>query len=871
MPTAFVISLALALAACGGGGNGSAGTAPPPVNNTPIPAIPMNLQASAGNAQVGLSWSASASSTSYVIARSASRAGSFTKIATATATSYMDTGLTNGTAYYYVVAASDARGTSANSASVSATPTAPAAPIPATPAGLSAAPSSGSVQLSWTAVTGATSYDVERATATNGPYVPLTTVIVPSFTDTDLNNGTTYFYEVSATNSSGSSAVSAAVTATPLPAEPYTTGTVAVSKPATPGTTLGPGFAGLSYEKGEMRPYISQGSSAWTLSATDASLVAYMKLIGPSILRIGGNSVDKSPFNPLDLTATTTTDRVTLSWAASPGATGYMISRTPAPVPGTSVDGGYTMLASVTTLGYTDQSATVNTAYDYEVTPIGGTNPNIYSSKVSASPGAPPAPSGIAAQAGVNQVIVAWPIVPGAVVSSYRLSRGSSSGSEVPLADDLTSASGSVTYTDTAVTNGDTYYYVVQAVNSAGVSGKSNEVSATPATTATGGTPVVSAPNLTNIHPADIGNLASLMNATGWKVIYGMDFRDNQPIPSRMGDEAAYASEALGANLYGFELGNEPDLYYKNFVGGGQYTIDQFLAQWIAFDNAIIGQVPEAVLTGPATCCEWSGSSSWPAAFAAAEKGRFALLTGHYYSGNAKTMSGLLSPDPSLTGHLQDLAGLTTANDVPNGFRFAEGNTFANGGVAEVSNAFGSALWVMDYLFTNAQYGSQGVNLTGGGNGLGGGSGYYTPIVDNEQGQATGVRPEYYGVYLFSQAARGSLLTTTTNLQTSLNLSAYAVAATAGGSNVILNNKDAATSAVLTISLPQSAHRATVTVLNDSAGLADTSSTAIAINGAQIQAESTWAPPAPVSVPVNPDGSITFTVAPASIAVLWIF
>ena len=64
----------------------------------------------------------------------------------------------------------------------------------------------------------------------------------------------------------------------------------------------------------------------------------------------------------------------------------------------------------------------------------------------------------------------------------------------------------------------------------------------------------------------------------------------------------------------------------------------------------------------------------------------------------------------------------------------------------------------MDYLFTNAQYGSQGVNLTGGGNGLGGGSGYYTPIVDNEQGQATGVRAEYYGVYLFSQAARGTLL-----------------------------------------------------------------------------------------------------------------
>ncbi|WP_081757011.1 endo-1,4-beta-xylanase [Gorillibacterium massiliense] len=92
---------------------------------TQIPAAPAGLTVTAGNAQVALSWTASSGAASYTVKRATTSGGTYTNVATnVTATSYTDTGLTNGTTYYYVVSASNSAGTSADSAQVSATPSA---------------------------------------------------------------------------------------------------------------------------------------------------------------------------------------------------------------------------------------------------------------------------------------------------------------------------------------------------------------------------------------------------------------------------------------------------------------------------------------------------------------------------------------------------------------------------------------------------------------------------------------------------------------------------------------------------------------------------------------------------------------------------
>jgi hypothetical protein len=83
------------------------------------------LTATAGNGQVALGWTASAGATSYNVLRSTTSGSGYASVATGvTPTSFTNTGLTNGTTYFFVVQAVNAVGTSANSAQASATPTA---------------------------------------------------------------------------------------------------------------------------------------------------------------------------------------------------------------------------------------------------------------------------------------------------------------------------------------------------------------------------------------------------------------------------------------------------------------------------------------------------------------------------------------------------------------------------------------------------------------------------------------------------------------------------------------------------------------------------------------------------------------------------
>jgi endo-1,4-beta-xylanase len=104
------------------------GTGPPPA--------PTGLVATAGNAQVQLSWNASTSATGYNVKRSTTSGGPYTTVATVTGTSFTNTGLTNGTTYFFVVSATNANGESANSSQVPATPLAANFTLSANPATL---------------------------------------------------------------------------------------------------------------------------------------------------------------------------------------------------------------------------------------------------------------------------------------------------------------------------------------------------------------------------------------------------------------------------------------------------------------------------------------------------------------------------------------------------------------------------------------------------------------------------------------------------------------------------------------------------------------------------------------------------------------
>jgi uncharacterized protein (DUF1800 family) len=186
-------------------------SAPPPV--PPPSTAPDGLSATPGNAQIQLAWSAVTGATGYRVFRTSNGTFDAAPIATVTTTSYLNTGLTNGTAYSYRVAARNDGGDGPFSAIASATPGNP----PPAPLNLSATPGDSFVTLSWSPAERAASYNVYRGTSANGqlPEPLMTGVTTSAFVDATATNGVTYFYKVTGVNTAGESPRSGEATATP--------------------------------------------------------------------------------------------------------------------------------------------------------------------------------------------------------------------------------------------------------------------------------------------------------------------------------------------------------------------------------------------------------------------------------------------------------------------------------------------------------------------------------------------------------------------------------------------------------------------------------------------------------------------------------
>ena len=99
------------------------------------------------------------------------------------------------------------------------------------------------------------------------------------------------------------------------------------------------------------------------------------------------------------------------------------------------------------------------------------------------SDGPPGSPSSVSATAGDAQVALSWRAPAfdgGSAITNYKVYRGTTPGAGSFLAD----AGRNLTYVDTSVVNGTTFYYTITAENTSGEGTPSNEVSSTPAAAA---------------------------------------------------------------------------------------------------------------------------------------------------------------------------------------------------------------------------------------------------------------------------------------------------------------------------------------------------------------------------------------------------
>lgn len=162
----------------------------------------------ATNSSLTITWNAVSGATGYNIYRN----GTKVNASPVTGTSYTDSGLASGTNYNYVVKSIGGSGGESgvsNTASGATTGTPPA--VPAAPTGVSTSgATASSLTVSWSAVSGATSYNVYR----NGSIANPLALTSTTFTNTGLAASTTYSFTVTASNANGESAQSSPASGT---------------------------------------------------------------------------------------------------------------------------------------------------------------------------------------------------------------------------------------------------------------------------------------------------------------------------------------------------------------------------------------------------------------------------------------------------------------------------------------------------------------------------------------------------------------------------------------------------------------------------------------------------------------------------------
>jgi glycosyl hydrolase family 44/fibronectin type III domain protein len=185
----------------------------------------------------------------------------------------------------------------------------------------------------------------------------------------------------------------------------------------------------------------------------------------------GGGAV--IPAAPTGLQTSAGNGQVSLNWPASANANVYYVKRSP------TSGGPYAQIAATSSTSFTDTAVTNGTRYFYVVSAVNSAGESANSVEVNATPTAlvnpPAAPTGLQATGGDAQVSLNWTASAGA--TSYYVKRGTTSGGPYTQVAAPTVTS----FTDTGLTNGKTYYYVVSSLNTAGESANSTQASATPA------------------------------------------------------------------------------------------------------------------------------------------------------------------------------------------------------------------------------------------------------------------------------------------------------------------------------------------------------------------------------------------------------
>jgi hypothetical protein len=346
---------------------------------------------------------------------------------------------------------------------------------------ISASPASGWTFQSWTG-SGTGSY--------SGPNNPATITINGPITETaNFQPMPSLSVQVSANPSSITTSQSSTITVTVTSGGSTVSG-ASVSLSCSPsGPSLNPSSGTTGSDGRFTATFSSSATGTFTITAT-ASKSGYNSGSGSTQITV---SQTPPPFD-FSISVSPSSRTVTAGQSTTYSVTVSLVSGTAQTV-SLSLSGQHSTMSYsfnpssgsptfTSTLTVSTTSSTPAQTYTLTVTGTGGgiTRQQQVTLIVQPSPTLPTEPQNLVATAGDGRVTLSWSAPRsdgGSAITNYRIYRRTSSTSQSLIA----TVDNVLSYTDTSVTNGVTYYYQVSAVNSVGEGPKSNEASATPTST----------------------------------------------------------------------------------------------------------------------------------------------------------------------------------------------------------------------------------------------------------------------------------------------------------------------------------------------------------------------------------------------------
>jgi len=430
-----------------------------------------------GNGQLTANWTAVAGAEQYEVYYNNSDSIPDSSAQTVSTTTVTITGLTNGSTYYVWIKPKNANGAGNVNTVVSGVPM-------ATPGSLMVGAGNQEITISWSAVPGASSYDIYYSATASIPAAPsFTKVTELNKTITGLNNGTTYNFWVKAVNANGTSGASPMASGKPIGNMGAVTLVLGNGQLTANWTAVAGADEYYVYYNTSNSIPASASQTVTTNTVTITGLTngtTYYVWVKPKNANGAGNVSAAVSGKPLGNMGTVTlvlgNGQITASWSAVTGAEQYEVYyRTTNSIPASPSQ-------TVSTTTATISGLTNGTTYYVWVKGKNTTGTGSVSAVVSAKPIGDIGT--VTLVSGNGQLTASWTAAVGA--DQYEVYRNTSDS--IPASPSQTVSTTTVTMS--SLTNGTTYYVWVKGKNTTGTSNASTVVSGKPI--AVPGAPILS-------------------------------------------------------------------------------------------------------------------------------------------------------------------------------------------------------------------------------------------------------------------------------------------------------------------------------------------------------------------------------------------